>query len=356
AAFANPDWYHRRGRLTDWSDPAQVLNADFPSGLRDLDTTRADVREELIRVYGDWIERTDVDGFRLDAIKHVEHAFWREFCPAIRRRAEALGKARFFLFGEAVEGDGHALASFTLEGALDSVLDFRQRFVGFDGVFLRGEATRVLEELWDEKERIYPRYPNPRGIEVPATRALVTFLDNHDLPRSLSVRSDPRWLRATLAYQLTADGIPALYYGVEQDFAGGKDPANREDLWSTGYATGGETFGWIARLLELRKRHEALRRGETVFRWTTDHSGDEPDAGIVAFERFTETERVLVVVNASEHASRTSDGSGMRVGFAAGTELVDALGSGDEPVRVSVDGTIEVEVPALGARVLVPRG
>lgn len=32
---------------------------------------------------------------------------------------------------------------------------------------------------------------------------------------------------------MTSDGIPTIYYGTEQKLSGGRDPANREDLWDT---------------------------------------------------------------------------------------------------------------------------
>ena len=64
------------------------------------------------------------------------------------------------------------------------------------------------------------------------THALGVFVDNHDNQRFLS-RND-RWeaLQAYTVFSMFCEGIPIFYYGTEQGFKGGNDPANREALWS----------------------------------------------------------------------------------------------------------------------------
>jgi len=62
-------------------------------------------------------------------------------------------------------------------------------------------------------------------------QVLVNFLDNHDLPRFMFEKSDPAIQRVALTYLMTWDGIPCVYYGTEQGFAGGVDPKNREDMF-----------------------------------------------------------------------------------------------------------------------------
>ena len=109
-----PEWYNRRGRVVTpwgWSDPVQVERADFPGGLKDIDTTRPEVREKLIEVFSWWIEQTNIDGFRIDTVKHVEHEFWRTFTAGVRARASTLGKDNFLMFGEVFDGDDALLGS-----------------------------------------------------------------------------------------------------------------------------------------------------------------------------------------------------------------------------------------------------
>ena len=85
--FQRDDWYHRKGRITDYGVREQVLTGDFPGGLKDLATERDDVRAALTAVFARWIEAADFDGFRIDTVKHVEHEFWQYFAPRLRQYA-----------------------------------------------------------------------------------------------------------------------------------------------------------------------------------------------------------------------------------------------------------------------------
>ena len=79
------------------------------------------------------------------------------------------------------------------------------------------------------------------------------FIDNHDQPRFLSFTSDKTLLYNGLMYITFASGIPFYYYGTEQGFNGGNDPANREDLWRSGYNTATTEYQYIKSLLKIRK-------------------------------------------------------------------------------------------------------
>ncbi len=414
--FANADWYNRKGRVTVWEsegnlqndrldaqicekcspagqactpDPTcanrvkfeymreQEIYGDFPGGLKDLKTELPEVRQALIRVFEYWIREADFDGFRIDTLKHIEPEFFEEFAPAIRRYAKSIGKPNFFMFGEAFDGNDALLGSYTQGEGVDSVFYFSAKYRVFNAVFGGGGATRGVQQLFEERRTLddsaiipednptQPRFsetPKADGVTDSAGHGLasrdllVHFLDNHDVPRFLYEFPDVKKLHTALAYQLTADGIPCIYYGTEQDFRGGPDPSNREDLWLSGFATSGETFKYLAKLTALRKAHVALRRGDMKFRWSTDHTGAEPDAGLLAYERQAENERVLVVINVHDtQTSRSRDGDTvMPTGFAPGTVLTDVL-NGGQTYTVGADGTLDIALPPRTARILVGR-
>lgn len=361
ALFQRADAYNRRGRVTDWNDPDQVIYGDFPGGLKDVATENPAVREAMVEVFVDWVLKLDLDGFRIDTLKHVENGFWEYFAPEVRRRLAAAGKDRFLMFGEAFDGDDALVGSFTMPDRVDSVFYFPHKFQVFDAVFAREGPTSNIETLYAQREANYGTEPLEGGIGIPPTQALVTFIDNHDLPRFLFEREDVSALHAALTYLLTMDGIPCLYYGTEQQFSGGNDPANREPLWLSphgAFDTSNETFQHVAQLTRIRTRYRALRRGDFVLRWTTDRVADEQDAGIVAFERTTpDGDYALVVVNTQgRHPSETSasslGGEDMEVGAPAGSTLVDAL-TGDR-FTVAAGGTLVLELPPHGGRILVP--
>jgi glycosidase len=199
---------------------------------------------------------------------------------------------------------------------------------------------------------------------------MVNFLDNHDLPRFLFEKPDASVLRSALMYLFTWDGIPCVYYGTEQLFAGGVDPKNREDMFggnpTMGYApfaTDHETFQLVQGLIAMRKDNVALRHGTVNPVWSTTVgvAGGSPrrDAGIFAFERATAEQTALIVLNTGDTDSEScapSDEGGacLLTTFAGGTTLRDIMPGGTgETFTVRPDGTVAVTVPARSGRVLV---
>jgi glycosidase len=370
AAFlATPEAYHRRGRIVNYDAPPdgdeQTMYGDFPGGLKDLATEHPEVQRIMVDAYGRWIELADLDGFRIDTVKHVDHGFWQVFGREIRKKAASLGKKKFLMFGEVFDGRDPLVGSYTFDDELDGLFDFPQYFQVFRDVFIDGRPTTKVPARWEERARNWSKTPPTGGIGHPPVDVHVNFVDNHDVGRFLwqveqAKRTDgPALLRNALSFLLTEDGIPCIYYGTEQEFAGGNDPANREDLWRSGFRTDGETFRHVARLNRIRRAVPALRRGTMDFTWSTDHVGDEPDAGILAFERITpDGSYALVVVNTSaKKASTTTDGTNaMKVRAPDGTSLVDLLPeSGGQTVEVR-GGTVEITVPPTSTVILLPEG
>jgi alpha-amylase len=385
--FQNPDFYHRRGRTTVWENkPAlgssfcptapdnntelcdyvrqQEVYGDFPGGLKDLATEKPEVRQALIKVFQHWIEVGDFDGFRIDTLKHVEHGFWQEFCPAMRQRAKELGKQKFLMFGEAFSGSDTLLSSYTQNNEVDSVFYFSQKY-RIDGVFKGNQPTSDLQQLHDDRIKLYNSTPHPDGIGVGSSQALINFMDNHDVERFL-YSGNVESLRGALTYLMTTIGIPCIYYGTEQQFAGGNDPSNREVLWLGNpvaglapYDTTNETFQLIKTLSTLRKEHAALRRGDFTIRWSTTSTGSEADKGIFAFERTYEGNTVLVVINAAScdgrtHSQTSAASKLMTTSFAAGTTLTNVLPDADPTDEFVVGASgLDVRVPCRGAKILV---
>ena len=367
--LGRPEGYHRRGRIVDYDSPTngteQTMFGDFPGGLKDIATERQDVRDAMFAAYSRWIELADLDGFRIDTVKHVEHEFWQDFNRRIRTRAKQLGKNKFLLFGEVFDGKDALVGSYTKNNELDGLFDFPQYFQVFRAVFIEGGPTKKIEGRWTERRTNWSSTPPVDGIGHPPVDVHVNFLDNHDVGRFLyqaqiAGREDARAvLHNALAFLLMEDGIPCIYYGTEQDFNGGNDPSNREDLWLSGYKTSGETFRRLSRLNRIRRAVPAIRQGEMLFTWTTEHVADESDAGIVAFERKTnDGSYALVVINTSKTKASTTESAGvaMKVSIPDGKSLTDVLpDAGGQTVTVA-GGTIKITVPPTSAVILLPTG
>lgn len=359
--FQQPWAYNRKGRVYDWNDDEQVVKGDFPGGLKDVNTLDPDVQDAMVDVFTRWVELLDLDGFRIDTLKHVEHEFWQVFTKRVRERLAAQGKNNFFMFGEAFDGRDDAVGPYTLPGEVDSVFYFPQHFQVFRDVFQNQGATKKVEDLFDVRDNsgLYGTQPQEGGIGVPPNKALVNFIDNHDVARFLFYQPNEQALEAALIFLFTEDGIPCLYYGTEQGFAGGNDPANREDLWASGFNRRHRLFQWVRRLSDVRRGRRALTHGDMSFVWTTEHTGDEEDAGMLAFERTggdAGDEYALVVINSHQQkTSRTSDaGATMTVNQPAGTKLVDVLGTDGVEVTVGSGGEVDVELAPLTGVILVP--
>jgi alpha-amylase len=341
---------------------------DFTGGLKDLATELPEVRATLVDAFATWVEKVDFDGYRIDTIKHVESDFWPVFAGNTRARLAGENKNDFLMFGEAFDGDDQLVGSYTMPGMLDSVFYFPQHYTAFANVFENAydptlaQGTDQIQALWEQKTTDYGTQPQPGGIGIAPYKALVNFIDNHDVPRFLfASNGDVNALRNALTLLFTEDGIPNIYYGTEQEFSGGNDPANREVLWTSGMPTDGDTFAHIANLARLRNAYVALRRGDTKVVWSSPHVAQEDDAGIFAFERAGgdagSGPYALVVLNTNDFkTSSTSSGSTlMQTTAPAGTTLVDVLDPAQATYSVDASGHLQASVPAQKAMILVPQ-
>jgi len=274
----NPLLYHNRGN-TDFKGESSTFG-DF-DGLDDLMTENPQVVQGFIDIYGAWIDRYQVDGYRIDSAKHVNPEFWQRFVPAMLDRAHASKIPNFHIFGEASAGaDPAALAVHTRVDHLPAVLDFafaaavRETVAGKSG-------TDVLARVFED-DVLYEGGAN-------AALQLPTFVSNHDdgrfarFVRKLrpGVTDEESSKRVLLAHAmlLTLRGVPVVYYGDEQGFAGiGGDKDARQDMFGH-FDTQHPLYRAISELTRLRHDSTALRRGRQMVR----SYGPEP--GLFAVSR-----------------------------------------------------------------------
>mgnify|MGYP001093603532 CR=1 FL=1 len=314
------DAFKRQGQIQHWEADPEYRDGDFFS-LKELDINHPQVLDALVKVYKYWIVNADLDGFRVDTVKHMETSATAIFCNAIREYAQRVGKHNFFLFGEIVADDGfiqrYLGRNSRIEGtnerfpSLDAALDFPLYFIleevikGFASpAFLRQRYQAFRDQYTDHGE---------------AGRYFVTFVDNHDQmarPYRRFMHHNPHPQQAVLAaaYLLTSQGVPCIYYGSEQGFDGGgpDDSYVRETMfggqWGAFDTTGAHCFNpghpiyqGIRAVAAVRRESPALRYGRQYFRET---SGDglsfaQPmeQPCLLAWSRILDTEEVLVTLN-----------------------------------------------------------
>ena len=347
----DPAYYHNRGDSTFRGESS--IDGDF-AGLDDLMTEHPRVVAGMIEIFGDWIDRYGIDGFRIDTARHVNPAFWQAFVPAMLERARARGIPNFHIFGEVYDVDPAVTARFTRIDGYPAVLDFPFQYAVTDMV-ARDVPPTALARVFDA-DALY------EGGAAGAL-GLPTFLGNHDMGRIggfiLTAKpdiSDAELLqRETLAHALMmfSRGVPTLYYGDEQGFTGaGGYGAARQDMADTQvssyrddrivggaqppFATGAPLYQAISEMARLRQADVRLRRGLQTVRFAAE------TPGILALSRRIDDlpGETLVVYNTSA-APITAN---IEVDAASATW---STVRGACPASVSAPGSLRVTVPAL---------
>jgi hypothetical protein len=210
---SHPEWFHGLGDIVDWGEQTQVEAHDV-HGLPDLDQSRSEVRDWLIGAGQYWIDAVAPAGFRLDAVRHVPAGFWANYNAAMQRASAS----DFVLAGELFEGDPAAVASVWREGQFTGMFDFPLYYALVD-VFCGDAAPgRLASVLWSDRF-----YDSPND--------LITFIDNHDLPRAVSAcGGDIAAVAEMIRFMFAVRGTPALTWGTESALAGGQEPENRADM------------------------------------------------------------------------------------------------------------------------------
>ena len=308
--------FKRKGKICRWENRDEAKNGDFET-LKELNLPNPGVLDTLIKVYKYWITAADLDGFRVDTVKHMENSAMAIFCNAIREYAQRIGKHNFFMFGE-IAGNDELIQQYLgrnarIEGtserfpSLDASLDF-PLYYQLESVIKGFTNPAALRERYDALHNNYADH----GA---AGAYFVTFADNHDRNQRF-LHNDPYPQQALLAvgYLLTCQGVPCIYYGTEQGFdsGGGDDSYVRECMfggqWGAFDTTGQHFFNpaaplysGIADVATVRAAQPALRYGRQYFR---EISGNGRDFGhpldgrcTLAYSRILDTEEVLVALN-----------------------------------------------------------
>ena len=147
------------------------------------------------------------------------------------------------------------------------------------------------------------------------------------------------------------DGIPIIYQGEEQHYAGGGVPHNREALWLSGYPTTSELYGWIAKLNGIRTW--AISRDPSYLAYRA-HATYSDSNTIVVRKGHANFHTVAIFTNAgAASATATYTMASSATGFTAGQTLVDVLSCSVFTADAST-GSVTVTLVGGLPRVLYP--
>lgn len=342
----HPEWFWPLddcvcGEGCSWDADPDRLRCWFRSYLPDFDFRHPAARAFSVGNALWWIDELGIDGYRLDAVKHIETSWLTDL------RAGLFGR-RFYLVGETYTGDRGLIKAYVDPATmLDGQFDFPLRAVAVRTLLMRQGGMGDLDAFLASNDGYY----GPGAI-------MGTFIGNHDLPRVIHLAEDPplfgewdsgksrAWWnqpqapaarepyeRLALGFTLlmTIPGLPLVYYGDEIGLAGGGDPDNRRVM---PWGPLGEHQAWLkarlGALAKIRAAHPALRRGKrTTLAVTHD---------VYVYEMAAFGDRVVVALNRGDAPNAAPN-----VPAGAWRDLLADAVVASPPV-----------VPARGALVLVP--
>jgi len=411
AEFQAPETWTQRGEISNWDAFPNYLDGDFLS-LKDIDHGRSlrdpglgwdldrRIREfgiapallHLAEVYKFWIACTDIDGYRIDTIKHMEPGAVRVFANIIHEYAQSLGKENFYLIGEVTGGRRHAVNIVNTTG-IDAALGINDIPHKLESL-AKGQGSPG-DPRTEAQEGYFDLFKNSlldhKHSHQWYGKHVVTLFDDHDQVgvkhKSRFCGSDDscRYLRCALGLNLTSAGIPCLYYGTEQGFNGADhrhgDDADYSDVFlrecmfggpfgslqSTGrhfFTEGHEIYRFVQAVCNLRRQHIALRRGRQYLREVSasGEAGDfhypQPQGGelrwVVAWSRIfaereylcainTDADQALSVWVTVDHALHRADGH-MRCLFSTDPAQQDTTAA----VSARNGSALRISVPPAG--------
>jgi len=291
-AHMSDGWFHALnvsgGQCLCDSVPGSVCSYDGPTGtscwfapyLPTFDFSNPAPRAFSVQNLVGWTQTLGVDGFRLDAVKHIDPQWLTDVRSALTTQVEPTAKEHIYLVGETFTGDSTLIKSFVDPcKKLDGQFDFPMRATVNSVLLMRQQTMQTLIDFMKSNDGFY------------GTSVMSTFLGNHDVPRVIHFAEDtPLWTdpwasgkdrnwsnqpgapssdnaydRVALGFALlfTSRGIPLVYYGDEIGMPGAGDPDNRRFMqWSGLTAAQSGLSSKIAKLAQIRAAHTALRRGD----------------------------------------------------------------------------------------------
>ncbi|HEY0368006.1 MAG TPA: alpha-amylase family glycosyl hydrolase [Chthoniobacterales bacterium] len=295
-----------------------------------------------------WANTYKLDGFRLDAVKHIIPSFWWKFRSALRERVEKPRGTPLFLVGETFK-DRAGIMSFVGPNMLDGQFDF-PLYETIKDVFGRTSGDmKLLDDALSSSERGYGKETLMSPLIGNHDKARFMAFADRDLPNASGVKEDEvgwknppkvddaasyKKLMLAQAFLMAIDGVPMIYYGDEIGMTGAGDPDNRRDMRFADQVNADErgVLEDMRKLGAIRKAHPALRYGS---RRTL-----VSDANRYAFVRAHLEDRVAFMLNRADEPTRIN------------VTVAPEMNDGDyndalSGTKVTIaNGDLEIDVPA----------
>lgn len=241
-----------------------------------LNLANSAVVDYLLECVKGWIDEFDIDGLRLD----VAYCLDRNFMKRLRSFCQEL-KPDFALIGEVLFGDYNQIVN-------DEMLHSCTNYECYKGIYSSFNSMNMFE-IAHSLNRQY----GPEQWCIYRGKHLMSFVDNHDVTRIASIRTNKNHLPLTYGLLLGMPGVPCIYYGSEWGEEGVKAPNNDYALRPCfEEPKPNELTEEIKKMIHVRTGSNALCHGSYRNVVLTNHQ--------LIFERRTDDERMLVAINASD--------------------------------------------------------
>lgn len=329
--FAFQDVLHngRNSKYRDW-----FVIEDFPvvlspepnyacwggvSDMPEFNTSNPMVQEYLLDVVEYWIRKADIDGWRLDAVEHMDPFFVKK----INERAKKV-KEEAYIVGEVMS----IPASWLKCNCLDAVMNYKLReavvdFFAFNSLDSREFDSRIR----------FLRFSCPKEVN----HIMFNLLSSHDTPRFLTLcNGNVEKMKLAIVFLTTYVGVPVVYYGDEIGMNGGSDPdCRRGFIWNKSQQNT-ELVSFWRTMIDLRQKYIPLRYGNFVTVRCFEST--------YCYARIFNNQMVLVILNNSDKYSHVC--INLKEIGVENTLIRDLLS--DSEMRLSADKHIDLELPPFG--------
>ena len=331
----NLDTFTRKGYIRDWDNDPEFREGDFLS-LKNINTGQGEVNnyqaskalKTMTDCYKYWIAYADLDGFRLDTVKHLSPGATRYFTTEIKEFAQTLGKKNFFIIGEITGGMefakmiceqtglNAALGINEIPENLENVAKGYYSAENYFSIFTNSKVLSEGEHQWYHKN-------------------VITMFDDHDMvyqqqskARFAADKKTASLLKNAIFLNFFTAGIPCVYYGTEQGFdgSGDHDKYIRESMFGGDFGAfrtqnrsffdkNNHIYQEMKKLAQLRKKYINLRIGRQYLREISndkDVNFHLPTANggrcseIIAWSRILSQEELLLAINCELESEQSS--------------------------------------------------
>ncbi len=257
----NDDFSINREKIAHIYQNPNLLNYRtfaFTPYMPKLNTSNPIMRKYLLDVATYWIEKYDIDGWRLDVSNEVSHDFWRAF----RKTVKAVKKDTYIV-GENWDNSNPWL----IGDQHDGVMNY-EMLLPIWNYFGNNQSSRKIKSTTFKYQinKVLTDYPKN------VLKAMYNLIDSHDTSRILEICTNNLDLvKLPYLFLFALPGAPSIFYGGEVGLSGGHDPENRGCMLWDEKEQNLKLLSYLKKLISLRKTYPAFKLPDLTWLMSDDN-------------------------------------------------------------------------------------